>query len=253
MPARYQYPRARVTKPLALRETSSLSSPKCGTLTPGTSVLIIDEVATEHRVRVASCRAAAMLPLGWVTRGKEGEDFLTVVQDPVPIGLAEHEFSWSSRAAYMARAHEYLEQQSQLSSRQQIQSPGRGSGVDQRGYDKKTLSETLKMLAQKERDEGSAQHHKPHAHKATSHKAGNGTGKQSAQTPAQHSHESSIKRAHGSASRGRSKSSKANKAEVCSHEVTSNPSWHASILCLHAPWNRVRGSYRPWRRWRSLK
>ena len=80
-PARYTYPRARALKKLVLRTTASLDSTRCGWLWAGQSVLVLNDDDRTGRVRVGACLAEGMRPLGWVTKGKDGESFLQVVEE----------------------------------------------------------------------------------------------------------------------------------------------------------------------------
>lgn len=83
-PARFSHQRTRALRKLVLREDASLSSPTCGCLAPGTSLLVLRE-GRGTRVYVGADFAEGVRPLGWVTREKGGETFLSAFEAPVSV------------------------------------------------------------------------------------------------------------------------------------------------------------------------
>ena len=68
-------------------------------------MLVIEQMAKIGRVRVGSFMAEGVRPLGWVTQQKDGQSFLTVVQEPSSPGVCGHDLNCSSRLKSQIAAH----------------------------------------------------------------------------------------------------------------------------------------------------
>jgi hypothetical protein len=86
-PARFAHQRARVLRKVILRTNESLDSAPCGSLKPGTRVLVLEESFTGGRMLVGAAYADGVEPLGWVTRERQGEALLSDTEAPDVPGL----------------------------------------------------------------------------------------------------------------------------------------------------------------------
>ena len=77
------YAKVRATRRLVLRERASLRSERCGSVEAGTSFFVPRELHNAGRVPLFSGMGEGMLPLGWVTRNRDGEDLLAAVEEPL--------------------------------------------------------------------------------------------------------------------------------------------------------------------------
>ena len=74
LPAHLSFPKVRAMRKLVLRSTASLDSEPCGHLLPGASVLVLKREDKIGRVCLGSTDGKGTI--GWVTSGRDGEQFL---------------------------------------------------------------------------------------------------------------------------------------------------------------------------------